>query len=76
MAEFERVVGDTAVHFSGVPARLRPPLDVPIDTDPFRAIERVVRERDPSASEPVCDALRGEPRFGLLLKWMGLPMNN
>ena len=49
MAELVRVAADTAVHFSGVPAQMKPPLEVPIDTDLFRAIERAARERDPGA---------------------------
>ncbi|MBV9774685.1 MAG: M20/M25/M40 family metallo-hydrolase, partial [Gemmatimonadetes bacterium] len=41
---------DTAVHFSGVPERMKPPLDVPFDTGLWRAIERAARERDPGAT--------------------------
>ena len=48
MATLERIVGDTAVHWSPLLAP-KTPLESPIDTDLFRAIERAARERDPNA---------------------------
>lgn len=48
LADLEKVVHDTAVHFS----TLYPPkaaIDNPIDTDLFRAIERAAHDRDPKA---------------------------
>ena len=48
LALLKRLVADTAVHFS---TELQPktPLEVPSDTDFFRAVERAARERDPKA---------------------------
>ena len=48
MATLRRLVGDTAVHFT---PQLAPkaPLESPIETELFRAIERAARERDPNA---------------------------
>ena len=48
LAELQRLVADSAVKWQ---ALLEPktPLENPIDTDLFRAIERAARERDPSA---------------------------
>lgn len=48
LATLRRVVNDTAVHFHTI-LPLRPPLESPINTDLFRAIERASRERDPGA---------------------------
>jgi acetylornithine deacetylase/succinyl-diaminopimelate desuccinylase-like protein len=45
LAELRRVVDDTAVHFINKPPR--PPMDNPIDTDLWRAIERVTHDRFP-----------------------------
>ena len=42
------VVGDTAVHFTTL-LQPKTPLESPIDTDLFRAIERAAHEREPSA---------------------------
>lgn len=51
-AEFLRtlqgVVGDTAVHFTTLLAP-KTPLESPIDTDLFRAIEKAAHEREPTA---------------------------
>lgn len=44
----ERVVGDTAVHFETL-LKPKTPLESPIDTDLFRAIERAAHEREPGA---------------------------
>jgi acetylornithine deacetylase/succinyl-diaminopimelate desuccinylase-like protein len=49
MAELRRIANDTAVHFSGVPTTMKPPLNVPFDTDLFRAITRAAHDRDPGA---------------------------
>jgi acetylornithine deacetylase/succinyl-diaminopimelate desuccinylase-like protein len=48
LATLQRIVGDTAVHFVN---ELQPktPLENPIDTDLFRAIERAAHDRDPKA---------------------------
>jgi acetylornithine deacetylase/succinyl-diaminopimelate desuccinylase-like protein len=48
LALLKRLVADTAVHFS---TELQPktPLEVPSNTDFFRAVERAARERDPKA---------------------------
>jgi acetylornithine deacetylase/succinyl-diaminopimelate desuccinylase-like protein len=48
LAELKRVAGDTAVHFQGLLAP-KAPLESPVDTDLFRAIERAAHERDPQA---------------------------
>lgn len=47
-ADLERVVDDTAVHWTTI-LPPKAPLESPIDTDLFRAIERAARERDPKA---------------------------
>ena len=48
LALLKRLVADTAVHFS---TELKPktPLEVPSNTDFFRAVERAARERSPNA---------------------------
>lgn len=48
LATLKKVVNDTAVHFTALLAP-KPPLESPIDTDLFRAIERTAHEREPSA---------------------------
>lgn len=48
LAELEKIVNDTSVHFSGI-FDPKPPLDNPIDTQLFHAIEKAARERDPGA---------------------------
>ena len=48
LAELQRVAADTAVHFSPLLAP-KAPLESPIETDMFRAIERATRDRDPKA---------------------------
>lgn len=55
LAELQRVAADTAVHFSGVPETMSPALEVPFDTELFRAIERAAHDRDPGA--PVSPAI-------------------
>jgi len=48
LAEIQKLVGDTAVHFSSILGP-KTPLESPIDTDLFRAIERAAKERAPDA---------------------------
>lgn len=48
LAEMQHVVGDTAVHWSPILGP-KTPLESPIDTDLFRAIERAAKERAPDA---------------------------
>ncbi|HKO15195.1 MAG TPA: M20/M25/M40 family metallo-hydrolase [Gemmatimonadaceae bacterium] len=47
-ATLQRIVADTAVHFSDE-LTPRPPLESPVATDLFRAIERAAHDRDPAA---------------------------
>jgi acetylornithine deacetylase/succinyl-diaminopimelate desuccinylase-like protein len=60
----EQIVGDTAVHFTGL-LEPKPPLENPIDTDLFRAIERASRERDPAAlvTTPMLTAATDRPTY-------------
>jgi acetylornithine deacetylase/succinyl-diaminopimelate desuccinylase-like protein len=48
LAQLERIVGDTAVHFTTL-LQPKAPLESPIDTDLFRAIERAAKEQEPNA---------------------------
>ena len=48
LATLKRIVGDTAVHFSTI-LEPKTPLESPIDTELFRAIEKAAREREPAA---------------------------
>lgn len=48
LAEMKGVVGDTAVHWTSILGP-KTPLESPIDTDLFRAIERAAKERAPDA---------------------------
>ena len=48
LATLQGIVGDTAVHFETI-LPPKTPLESPIDTDLFRAIERVAKEREPTA---------------------------
>ncbi len=48
LAEMQQVVGDTAVHWSPILSP-KTPLESPIDTDLFRAIEKAAKERAPDA---------------------------
>ena len=45
LVELQTVTGDTAVHFENRPPR--PPMENPIDTELWRAIERVAHDRSP-----------------------------
>lgn len=48
LATLQGIVGDTAVHWSTI-LQPKTPLESPIDTDLFRAIERAAKERAPDA---------------------------
>ena len=48
LATLKRIVGDTAVHFNTI-LEPKTPLESPIDTDLFRAIEKAALEREPGA---------------------------
>jgi acetylornithine deacetylase/succinyl-diaminopimelate desuccinylase-like protein len=48
LATLQGLVGDTAVHWSTI-LEPKTPLESPIDTDLFRAIERAAKERAPDA---------------------------
>jgi acetylornithine deacetylase/succinyl-diaminopimelate desuccinylase-like protein len=48
LAEMQAVVGDTSVHWSPILGP-KTPLESPIDTDLFRAIEKAAKERAPDA---------------------------
>ena len=50
MATLKRIVNDTAVHFTGL-LEPKTPLENPIDTDHFRAIERASRDGRPGAAD-------------------------
>lgn len=60
----ERIVGDTAVHFTHL-ANTKSPLESPIDTDLFRAIERAAHEREPGAfvTTPMETAATDRPTY-------------
>ena len=66
-AELVRVVGDTAVHWHTIyPPKA--PLESPIDTDLFRAIERAAHERDPGAqvTTPMLTGATDRPTYRAL----------
>jgi acetylornithine deacetylase/succinyl-diaminopimelate desuccinylase-like protein len=48
LATLKKIVGDTAVHFTTL-LEPKTPLESPIDTDLFRAIEKAALEREPGA---------------------------
>jgi acetylornithine deacetylase/succinyl-diaminopimelate desuccinylase-like protein len=48
LAELKKIVNDTAVHFEQ-PLTMKPPLESPINTDLFKAIEHASHDRDPKA---------------------------
>src|SRR2546423_3250702 len=60
----KKIVGDTAVHLTHL-ANTQPPLESPIDTDLFRAIERAAREREPAAfvTTPMETAATDRPTY-------------
>jgi acetylornithine deacetylase/succinyl-diaminopimelate desuccinylase-like protein len=67
LATLKRIVNDTAVHFT---ATIQPktPLENPIETDLFRAIERASRDRDPGAlvTTPMLTAATDRPTYRAL----------
>lgn len=64
LATLKKVVGDTAVHFSNT-LEPKAPLESPINTDLFRAIERAAHERDPNAfvTTPMFTAATDRPTY-------------
>jgi acetylornithine deacetylase/succinyl-diaminopimelate desuccinylase-like protein len=66
-AELVQVVNDTAVHWETI-LPPRTPLESPIDTDLFRAIERAARERDPGArvTTPMLTGATDRPTYRAL----------
>jgi acetylornithine deacetylase/succinyl-diaminopimelate desuccinylase-like protein len=64
LATLQRIVGDTSVHFTPL-LDPKPPLENPIDTDLFRAIERASRDRDPNAlvTTPMLTAATDRPTY-------------
>lgn len=60
----KRIIGDTAVHLTHL-ANTKPPLESPIDTDLFRAIERAAHDREPSAfvTTPMETAATDRPTY-------------
>ncbi len=60
----QAVVGDTAVHFSTLLSP-KTPLESPIDTDLFRAIEKAARDREPTAfvTTPMETAATDRPTY-------------
>jgi acetylornithine deacetylase/succinyl-diaminopimelate desuccinylase-like protein len=64
MRTLERIVGDTAVHFTHL-GNSKAPLESPIDTDLFRAIERAAHDREPGAfvTTPMETAATDRPTY-------------
>jgi acetylornithine deacetylase/succinyl-diaminopimelate desuccinylase-like protein len=60
----KRVIGDTAVHLTHL-ANTKPPLESPVETDLFRAIERAAHEREPTAfvTTPMETAATDRPTY-------------
>jgi acetylornithine deacetylase/succinyl-diaminopimelate desuccinylase-like protein len=60
----EAIVGDTAVHFTHL-ANSKAPLESPIDTDLFRAIEKAAHDREPRAfvTTPMETAATDRPTY-------------
>jgi acetylornithine deacetylase/succinyl-diaminopimelate desuccinylase-like protein len=67
LATLKRVVADTAVTWTPLLAP-KTPLENPIDTDLFRAIERAARERDPGAmvTTPMLTGATDRPTYRAL----------
>ena len=67
LATLKRVVNDTAVHFTNTLAP-KAPLESPINTDLFRAIERASREREPSVpvTTPMLTGATDRPSYRAL----------
>ena len=64
MQTLQRIVDDTAVHFTHL-GNTKAPLESPIDTDLFRAIERAAHDREPSAfvTTPMETAATDRPTY-------------
>ena len=64
MQTLRRIVDDTAVHFTHL-GNTKAPLESPIDTDLFRAIERAAHDREPSAfvTTPMETAATDRPTY-------------
>ena len=64
LATLQRIVGDTAVHFTTL-LQPKTPLESPIETDLFRAIEKAAHEREPSAfvTTPMETAATDRPTY-------------
>ena len=64
LALLKRIVADTAVHFTTL-LPPKTPLESPIDTDLFRAIERAAHDRDPGAfvTTPMETAATDRPTY-------------
>ena len=64
LATLKRIVNDTAVHWSTL-LEPKAPLENPVDTDLFRAIERAARDRHPSAfvTTPMLTAATDRPTY-------------
>jgi acetylornithine deacetylase/succinyl-diaminopimelate desuccinylase-like protein len=62
--DLKRVIGDTAVHLTHL-GNTKPPLESPIDTDLFHAIERAAHDREPSAfvTTPMETAATDRPTY-------------
>ncbi len=58
------MIGDTAVHLTHL-ANTKSPLESPVDTDLFRAIERAAHEREPTAfvTTPMETAATDRPTY-------------
>ncbi len=67
LAELARVANDTAVHFTPLLAP-KAPLESPIATELFRAIERATRERDPKGlvTTPMLTGATDRPTYRAL----------
>jgi len=64
MRTLQRIVGDTAVHFTHL-GNTKAPLESPIDTDLFRAMERAAHDREPGAflTTPMETAATDRPTY-------------
>jgi len=64
MRTLQQIVADTAVHFTHL-GNTKPPLESPIDTDLFRAIERAAHDREPAAfvTTPMETAATDRPTY-------------
>jgi acetylornithine deacetylase/succinyl-diaminopimelate desuccinylase-like protein len=64
LATLQQIVGDTAVHFTTL-LQPKTPLESPIETDLFRAIEKAAHEREPSAfvTTPMETAATDRPTY-------------